>query len=443
MNQMRPRSGTQISRYEALAACDALRTIGPASLLIESLPGELPHLLAIGLPHEVSSHPAAPYAAIHKLPASVLLPGLVNAHAHLDLTDVGPQPFDSERGFAAWADMVRTSRPTSEDAIRSAVRRGIQLSLAGGVVAIGDIAGAPAGRPTLTPLQTLRDSPLWGVSFAEFFGIGRHYPATLERLPHLIETLAGLNSPNATLKAGIQPHAPNTVDLRVYTLAVQLAAARGLPISTHLAESEEERRFVAEGTGPQRSLLEGLGIWDDSLLERVGRGLDAVEHLSAVLAITPMLVAHVNDCDDRALETLAKTGTRVAYCPRASAYFGAERRFGPHRYREMLAAGIPVCLGTDSIINLPETDRISVLDEMRFLYSRDRTDPHQLVRMATLHGASALGLDPQCFTFEAGSRLAGLIAVDVGGGVNASPLTSVLVSTIPPRLLVGAQAGSE
>jgi cytosine/adenosine deaminase-related metal-dependent hydrolase len=439
MNQMRSRPDTQISRYEALAACDALRTIGPASLLIESRPAELPHLLAIGTPNEVSSDPAAAYATVHRLPTSVLLPGLVNAHTHLDLTDIGPQPFDPDRGFAAWADMVRTRRPTSEDAIRSAVRRGIQLSLTGGVVAVGDIAGAPAGQPSLTPFQTLRDSPLWGVSFAEFFGIGRHYPATLGRLPRLVETLAELNSPNANLRAGIQPHAPNTVDLRVYDLAVRLAAGRGLPISTHLAESDEERRFVSEGTGPQRSLLEGLGIWDGSVTEVIGRGLDPVEHLASVLAITPMLVAHVNDCDDRALGTLARTGTRVAYCPRASAYFGAERHFGPHRYREMLAAGIGVCLGTDSVINLPNADRISVLDDMRFLYHRDRTDPHQLVRMATLNGAAALGLDRSGFTFEPGVRLAGLIAVDIGAGVSDDPLASVLLSASAPRLLVGAQ----
>jgi cytosine/adenosine deaminase-related metal-dependent hydrolase len=205
----------------------------------------------------------------------------------------------------------------------------------------------------------------------------------------------------------------------MYEWAARLGAERGLPLATHLAETVEEREFVAHGTGPQREMLERLGVWDNAALEHVGKGNHPVQHLAGVLGMARFVAAHVNDADDAAIETLARTGTVVAYCPRASAYFGAERPFGPHRYREMMEAGVVVALGTDSIVNLPEAavmEGISVLDEMRFLHRRDGTDPRLLVRMGTVNGAGALGIDPAMFRIEDGNTLAGLIAIPADPG---------------------------
>ena len=118
----------------------------------------------------------------------------------------------------------------------------------------------------------------------------------------------------------------------------------------------------------------------------------------------------------------------------------SERHFGPHRYRHMLAAGINVCLGTDSIVNLPPDafDRgLSILDEMRFLFARDRTDPRSLLRMATINGALALGLPSETFMFAPDQPLAGVLACDVGlsGGRASDPLASILSSMATPELL--------
>ena len=141
---------------------------------------------------------------------------------------------------------------------------------------------------------------------------------------------------------------------------------------------------------------------------------------------------------------LAETGTSVAYCPRSSHYFRNHESFGPHRYRDMLAAGINVCLGTDSIVNLPpdESDRLSTLDETRFLCRRDGTDPLTLLRMATVNGARALDLDPDLFIFRSGlpHPVAGLIALPLDPShQSSSPLGSAL--NAPGRLSITRVCG--
>jgi aminodeoxyfutalosine deaminase len=185
-------------------------------------------------------------------------------------------------------------------------------------------------------------------------------------------------------------------------------------------------------------------VWDDSILREVGHGKSPVEHLAPTLTCAPFIAAHVNDASNADIEALARTRTTVAYCPRASAYFGADACFGPHRYREMLAAGINVALGTDSVINLPpwssETaQRLSTLDEARFLYRRDHIDPSVLLRMATVNGALALGLDGERFQFSSGSSPLGITSVPAGGSPGSDVLRRVLLTSAAPELLLLAK----
>ena len=148
---------------------------------------------------------------------------------------------------------------------------------------------------------------------------------------------------------------------------------------------------------------------------------------------------HVNQCSDEDLAILAEARTKVVYCPRASAYFGADRHFGPHRYRDMLAAGIEVALGTDSIINLPSgiLDEaglgLSTLDEARFLHARDGADPDTLIKMITTHGSRVLGFDDALVTLSEGSTPIGILAIPATG--KGSPAERVMVSKSVPELL--------
>ena len=373
----------------------------------------------------------------------VVLPAMVNAHTHLDLTCLGPRPFDQPGGFAGWLEMIRTGRPGTDAEIRTSVERGAELSRRGGVAAVGDIAGARAG-PTPEPWRAARAAGLVGVSFAEFFAIGAGEAAGLDRLRAFVAEHASdlaeqrVGQDAGRMRLGLQPHAPYSVGLAGYRAAVELAGAHGLPLSTHLAETMDERLLVFDAIGPKRAMLDRLGLWTDDLLDEFGQARHPVEHLEAVLDGAGFLCAHVADADRRVIATLARTRAHVAYCPRASAYFNTEAELGPHRYREMLAAGVNVCLGTDSIVNLDTPDRIGVLDEMRLLRRRDGTDPLTLLAMGTVRGARALGLDERLFEWTPGSDLLGLVEVPIGPGAKAGtdPLEAALDSDEGPRPIV-------
>jgi aminodeoxyfutalosine deaminase len=412
--------------------------LAPASVLVRTEPGGS-FSVRILPPAEADRIPQTAGQEIRRIDLrdSVLIPGLVNAHTHLDLTAVGP--FEGGRGdFPRFLGHVVKHRPAEEGAIRASVHRGIELSLAGGVVAVGDIAGCPPSGPSTVPFEELAASNLAGVSFIEYFGIGR---GDVERAAKASEILAGCCArATRNVRPGISPHAPYTVSLAAYRRTVADAARLGALVCTHLAESQAEREFIAGGKGPHRQLLERFGLWHDGLESEYSAGRTPIEHMAPALAGSSTLVVHCNDVSDADFERLAGP---VAYCPRSSSYFQAEMAFGPHRYRDMLSAGINVCLGTDSIINLPNEAAdaarggISVLDEARFLYRRDSTDPAMLLGMMTTRGARALGLPAAEFRFgEVGLECSprGLVAVRVGGGTG-DRLNRVISGSGVPELL--------
>ncbi|MCA9289208.1 MAG: amidohydrolase family protein [Phycisphaerales bacterium] len=424
-----PPGTPRLVRIDAAASWDSAGiSPGRVSLLVDNESPDRLEVLANATPEEVDAHPGAKHATGLDLADHVLLPGLVNAHTHLDLTHIGPVDWDPARPFNEWIDIILNGRLTDPDAIAASVRGGAALAIAGGTVAVGDIAGVVAGQASLAAAEPLGDSGLHGVSFVEFFAIGPRMEANLERARGVVRSRDPDLRPGR-LRLGIQPHAPYSAQRDAYRRAIEWAGERGLPLSTHMAETPIEHEFIARGTGLQKAFLERLGAWHPSLLDEYAKGLHPVEHLEPILraagdAGRPFLVAHVNDATDRAIEILAETRTRVAYCPRSSAYFGAERHFGPHRYRDMLDAGVPVCLGTDSVVNITDgtlgvgtaddqgvcgavSGRLSVLDEMRLLYRRDGADPVTLVCMGTSEGLPAVGdvhLSEQHFQLGGGPR---------------------------------------
>jgi len=271
-------------------------------------------------------------------------------------------------------------------------------------------------------LQALRDSGLGGVSFLEVFGLGAGAARAVAVMRGVRE---GEDWDAGGVRLGLQPHAPYSCEVSVFEQAAEL----GLPLSTHLAETREEIEFVEQGTGELAEMLARMGVWER---ETAGWGKHPVEHLEKALSGRPWIAAHVNYVEDHHLEMLAGWPVTVGYCPRASAYFN----HGGHRYREMMARGINVALGTDSILGLDTPGRISVWDEMRFLYERDGTDPVELLRMATINGARGLGFDESWFTLERG-RVAGLLALPVEEGVGGDLLRRALGRSEGPRWVVG------
>lgn len=412
-------------------------------------------------------------------PGRVITPAFVNAHTHLDLTLLGPRPLVGAGGpgaFAGWIESIRRERPTERGAIEEAVLRGVRLSRAAGVAAVGDIAGAVGGRPSLWPAEALAAAAageagaaaMQGVSFVEFFALGRGAAEVAGLLgaveAHGERVAAGEGGRGKSpVRVGLSPHAPYSVGPAGYGHAGRLARA-GWAVTSHVAESMQEHELVMHGTGPMREFLERLGLWTAAVAADVRRGRSAVMAVlgellprEAGVGGGPVSLVHLNRCDDDDLDALAGAAGRgalsaVVYCPRASAYFRAPELCGPHRYREMLARGLAVAIGTDSIVGLepgaadPAAGLFGPLAELRLLHRRDGTDPGTLLAMATVHGARALGLNPAEFLFPrgvgsggGGHQMVGVVtlAAEAGGtGVGGERwLEEVMRNDEPPEVV--------
>jgi aminodeoxyfutalosine deaminase len=462
-----PTDPSRLGRIRALAAFDAdgpLPVPGPIELLVRwtgPSPDPAVEILALGSPDIVAAHPLAPRARPIDRSNCVLIPGLVNAHTHLDLTHIGPRPHDPAVGFVPWIDMIRRERRSDPAAIAASVRRGVELLRAGGTVAVGDIAGAVGGKPSRLAVDALASTGMPGVSFIEYFGLLTPYRELVALLRAVAEPVDG------PLRVGLQPHAPYTVSLPGYTVAIESANVAGFPMSTHLAESPEERELIVHARGPLRDLLTAVLGDPSGWIDQFALARSPIAH-ALRLPWPPDqprgLAVHVNDCDDEDLRLLAERRAIVVYCPRSSAYFGADRHFGPHRYRDMLAAGIPVALGTDSIVNLPPEAAnpvqggISILDEMRLLHRRDGTDFTDLLAMGTINALEAFPfINPAHFRFPMPTstaspiarlldsasaapvplpRMAGVLAVPVSPGTPPLEWLSHRAGSLPPELLI-------
>lgn len=423
--------------HAAQIADGAGTNLMPGAMLIDRGTGRI---VGIGRPEQIGRPPAA---EVHDLSRSVVIPALVNAHAHLDLTHIGPLPWSPGKpgsgDFVSWVDAVRARRATHQRQVRESVLEGAAKSVAGGTGFIGDIAGVGS----FAAAEALRDSELNGVSYLEIFGQGAKENAAIESLKSLPQDACQREGNG--VRIGLQPHAPYSCSRRVY----QQAAHCGLPLATHLAETIEELAFVREARGPLAGLLHQLGVWDDRIQPT---GMHPIDYLADVLAQHSFLAAHLNYVDDHHLDRLADWSISVAYCPRASAYFGHgqtiddhqpsavnhressirhESNTARHRYREMLDRGINVALGTDSILCLDTSDRISVLDEMRLLLRRDSVAAQTLLGMATVNGARALGIDRARVSFTVGAT-PGVLALPIDPDDPVEPLQQAI--TDPSRI---------
>lgn len=416
--------------YRAGAVCDALGTWArPGVVMVEG-----GRVVAAG-GQEAGGDVAMGGARVVDMPGSVILPAMVSAHGHLDLTGVGRCPYSGE--FVGWLKGVITQTRREGYPVGDSVRRGVGASLESGVGWLGDIAHQVASVIARREAMGVSSGPaLGGVSYLECFGIGSGQGQAAGELKELMNRLsdgaggdagaASVDRDGCGVLLGVQPHAPYSAGLEVYTAAAELAQASGYRLSTHLAETPEEISFVRDARGPLVELLRDLGRWDDSIQPT---GLHPVEWLGPVLGRGRWLLAHCNYVDDSHIALLAEHQASVAYCPVASDYFGHHRpdRGVVHRYRDMLAAGVNVCLGTDSVVcQRPDDPQpLSILSQMRHLYRRDKTDPQTLLAMATVNGMRALGLEPRDASLQPGSP-ARLVGVPFDPGDPTDAMVQVL-----------------
>ena len=401
-------------------------------------------VLAAG-PRATIQRDHGPFHRTIDLPDRLVLPAMVNPHAHLDLTDLGPRPYAGD--FPAWLRQVAADRPTGDASIEAAVHRGVRMSLEAGVGFLGDVAYWPAA------IRARRTAPLQlpGVSYLEVFGVGeaqaRAIDAAEAKLAELeFETPVSPTPGGATgaeprgVVVGLSPHAPYTAGAKVFAWAVKHSESRAYRLTTHAAETLAELQVLRDGSGPMADHLRHYGVGERDIAT-LATGMHPLDVLRKFLRRGRFLLAHCNHVEDRHFALLRRARVSVAYCPIASAYFGEPApppgsRRGGHRYREMLEAGVNVCLATDSIVCQPPGERqpMGLLPQMRFLHRRDGADPALLLAMATVNGLRALVLDERLASFTMGAP-ANLVAVRVNPDDDADPLLQAMRSDEPAEMV--------
>jgi cytosine/adenosine deaminase-related metal-dependent hydrolase len=313
----------------------------------------------------------APGEPAWDLGRGVLLPGLVNAHCHLELSHLRGR-VDRSQGFAHWVEELIAKRGSDgPGAVRAATARAIRQVQGTGTVAIGDVSNEMAH------LDLLSGSHLTAVVFHELLG---WHPA---RAAAIVEGADArrLGPVGEGVEVRLAAHAPHSVSPALFAELVK----RGGPAAIHLAESAEETRFLLRGDGAWMRFLERRGLGG---VPFDPPGVSPVRYLDELGALRAGLVAaHCVYVDETDRARLAKKGVHVAVCPRSNLNLGV----GLPPVPELLDAGVRLCLGTDSLASV---DSLDLIDDAVVLHEEfPELEPTVIVRMATLGGARALALD--------------------------------------------------
>ncbi len=333
-----------------------------------------------------------PDVEVRFFPNYAMIPGAVNAHAHL-----GFRRKDKPEGgtFAGWLGKLIERLPEKEAWTAEAARDSAREAVVAGTTYMAE--SSPYGEC----LPQLAESGMAGTVFAEFFP---HEIGTPEEAVEFIvgkarELQEGLPG---RVDASVSVHSPYTVDPESSRLAARRTRDLGWHLAIHLSESPEEVEFVSYGTGGLSDIF-GSNEWG-------GVGVSPVRYAQDIELLAPeTIAAHLaTGVSDREIEILAQSGVAVAHCPRSNDYLGC----GVSPVGRMVERGIRVGMGTDGLWSSPS---MNLFEETLFAVDLHGMDGAMGLELATLGGASALGIEDETGTLEAG-KWADLALVEVSSG---------------------------
>jgi cytosine/adenosine deaminase-related metal-dependent hydrolase len=305
---------------------------------------------------------------------AVVVPGLVNAHCHLELEFCrGAVSYNGS--FTGWLQDIRDRKSASSDGVTRFPTKSLTALLASGCTTVVDHHTAELDWDAIESA-----GPRY-VPMREFFEFNNHAPRDEEL--------------QAQARLGYAPHSPYSASLEMAKACRRLSDAAGLPMSVHLAEISSEVEFIHNGSNQQIiELLERAGTWDEGFQ---GTGKSPIRYYADEGLLTPeTYVVHANYPMNGDIDMLATTKPTVVYCPHSHAYFGHPA----HPLPQYLEAGIPVALGTDS---LASNDILSPLAEVALARERfPQLSAEQLFEMVTARGLAPLGWENKLGRIEPG-----------------------------------------
>jgi cytosine/adenosine deaminase-related metal-dependent hydrolase len=359
-----------------------------------------------GMIATVGDRPSGP---VEDLGDVALLPGLVNAHTHLELSWMrGRVP--PSGSMPDWASALIALRQTSPIDPADPIAEAIAEMRASGTCLVGDITN------TLASCAPLAASRLSGVVFHELIGFSARDPDGL--VSRALDQASAL-PPAERLRMALAPHAPYSVSPPLFQSIARRAAGR--PISVHLGESPDEVEFLRAGTGAWRGVLERLGAFNDAWVPPACSPVAYLDRLG--LINRNLLAVHGVQLTDAELARLAVADATLVTCPRSNQWTGA----GVPPIARFYASGVRIAVGTDSLASVGDVNLFAELAEIRRL--APAVAPRAILQSATRSGADALGFGAELGSLEAGKR-AEIIAVRIPSGLQ--DVEEYLVSGIQP-----------
>lgn len=365
--------------------------------------------------------PVSELGAGERFPQAIILPGFVNAHSHVEYAVY--TGFGDGLSFGPWISVhVERKERIGLPEMEAIARLGALECLRSGITTVGDASFAGAAATACAELG------LRAIVYVEVFG---RDASALERFHEIRERIASALSERVRL--GVSPHAPYTCTLEVYRACAEL----GLPTITHLAESEDETRYLLAGEGPWQDFAELLVP---------PLGTTGIRGLAEAGVLGPSVVAaHCVQADAEEIALLAAHDVAVAHCPRSNAQLGC----GIAPLRDLLDAGLRVGIGTDSPASTPSFD---MFDEIRAALhaarARERRPgaltAREALELATLGGARVLGLESEVGSLVPGKQadLTVLSFADSPLLPWEDPVTAVVLGGSPDRVLATVVSGT-
>jgi len=334
-----------------------------------------------------------------------LLPGLVNAHCHLDYTDMAGL-FPPGRSFCDWIKLITTEKAqwTFSDFAQSWLN-GAKMLVRTGTTTVGDIEAVPELLPDVWDA-----TPLRVISFLEMTGVrSRRNPKAI--LEETVEKISSLSHRRCV--ATLSPHAPYSTTPELMKASATVARRRRWPVAIHVAESATEFEMFMHGSGEMHAWLRR----NQRDMTDCG-DVSPVQHLARNGALGQNLLAiHANYLAHGDAKLLAARNASVVHCPRSRDYF-THSEFPFARLNE---AGVNICLGTDSLATVRKKQRqtveLNLFAEMRAFATTDpEVAPDTILKMATVNGARALDLGGKAGELKRGA-FADIIALPFSGKV--------------------------
>jgi cytosine/adenosine deaminase-related metal-dependent hydrolase len=354
-----------------------------------------------------------------RLGRAAILPGLVNAHTHLELSYLRGR-IPSAPTFIDWVrPMLAARRERSlldDSTIAIAAQRALDEARACGTAVVGDVTN------TLAVVPLLRERGVPAAVFYELLGFNVDNP---QPQVTVARTAISALPDHPDLRLSLAPHAPYSVSPALFTaIRTDLDTHRPAVSTVHLGESREEVEFLRKGAGPWRTLLEELRVWNE---QWEAPRASPTEYLADIGFLdSSVLVVHGVQFDGTDLARLHTLRSTIVSCPRSNQYVGV----GAPPLEAFYAMDVEVAFGTDSLASVADLSLFAELAEARRI--APKVPARSLLRSATLTGARALGFDAEFGSIEPGKRAA-LIAVRLPERV--SDVEEYLVSGVAPSAI--------